>query len=104
MNKPSGKLRELILLCSENIKGLSRKFDIEKLLPINNDNFFIDIQDNKLIIKYNNELQGTIWLDTSCYSNLEILKLITQVYNINFKNEEILELVKYKNKITMILL
>ena len=104
MNKPTGKLRELILLCLENIKGLSRKSDIEKLLPINDDNFFIDIQDNKLIIKYNNELQGNIWLDTDCYSNLEILKLIVQIYNINLKNEEILELIKYKNKITMMLL
>lgn len=104
MNKPSGNLRELILLCSENLKGLSRKSDIEKLLPIKDDNFFIDTQDSKLIIKYNNELLGNIWLDTNCYSNLEILKLITQVYNISFKNEEILELVKYKNKITMMLL
>lgn len=60
--------------------------------------------DNKLIIKYNDELQGNIWLDSNCYSNLETLKLITQVYDINFKNEEILELVKYKNKITMMLL
>lgn len=104
MNKPSGKLRKLILLCSENLKGLSRKSDIEKLLPINDNQFFIDTQDSRLIIKYNNELLGNILLDTNCYSNLEILKLITQVYNISFKNEEILELIKYKNKITMMLL
>lgn len=104
MNKPSGNLRELIVLCLENLKGLSRKSDIEKLLPINDDNFFIDTQDRKLIIKYNDELQGNIWLDSNCYSNLEILKLITQIYDISFKNEEILELVKYKNKITMMLL
>ena len=104
MNQPSGKLRKLILLCSENLKGLSRKSDIEKLLPINDDKFFIDTQDSKLIIKYNNELLGNIWLDTNCYSNLEILKVIAQIYNIEFKSEEILELIKFKNKITLMLL
>ena len=104
MIKPTGNLRELILLCLENIKGLSRRTDIERLLPINDDNFFIDIQDIKVIIEYNNTLLGHIWPDTNCYSNLEILKLITNVYEIDFKNEEILELVKYKNKITLMLL
>ncbi len=104
VNKPTGNLRELIILCNDNIKGLSRKEDIKKYLPINIDGFSIEEENNKLVFKQNNEVIKNVWIDTNCYSNLEILKVIAKIYNIEYKSEEILELIKFKNKITLMLL
>ena len=104
VNKPTGNLRELIILCNDNIKGLSRREDIKKYLPIDVEDFSIEEENNKLVFKQDNEVIKNVWIDTNCYSNLEILKVIAKIYNIEFKSEEILELIKFKNKITLMLL
>ena len=104
MNKPTGNLRKLIILCNDNIKGLSKRENIKSYLPIDVDGFSIEEEKNKLVFKQNNEIIKNLWIDTNCYSNLEILKVIATIYNLECKSEEILELIKFKNKITLMLL
>ena len=104
VNKPTGDLRDLIILCNDNIKGLSKREDIKRYLPIELEGLRIEEEGNKLVFKQNDEIIKNVWLDTNCYSNLEILKIIAQKYNIKFESEEILDLIKFKNKIILMLL
>lgn len=98
------KLRKLIIMCTYNIKGLTKKEEIEKLLPIKVNDVLIRIKDNTVVFERGNEEIGDVWLDTNCYSNLDILKNITPLFGIEYTGEEILELMKYRNKIILILL
>lgn len=104
INKPTGNLRKLILVCLENIKGMSKAEEIESLLPIYSDNIKIEKDNNSIKIFLNNNLDKIIWKEIDCYMNLEILKSITKVYQISCISEEILDLIKYKNKVTLMLL
>ena len=104
MNKPTGNLRELIILCNQNMKGLTKREAIRQYLPIEFENIKIEEDNNKLVFKQDNVIIKNVWIDTNCYSNLEILKVIAQIYNIEFKSEEILDLIKFKNKITLMIL
>ena len=87
VNKPTGNLRELIILCNDNIKGLSRREDIKKYLPIDVEDFSIEEENNKLVFKQDNEVIKNVWIDTNCYSNLEILKVIAKIYKIEYNSE-----------------
>ena len=104
VNKPTGNLRNLIILCNNNIKGLTKREEIGQYLPIEFEGLKIEEDSNKLVFRQDNVVIKNVWIDTSCYSNLEILKVIARIYNIEFKSEEILELIKFKNKITLMLL
>ncbi len=97
-------LRKLIIQCTYNIKGLTKRNEIEQLLPIRINNIAIKIKDDILIFERENEKIAEVWLDANCYSNLEILKNITPLFGIEYTGEEILELMKYRSKILVILL
>lgn len=104
IKKPTDNLRKLILLCLENIKGMTKSEEIENLLPINSDHFQIEKGNNNIEIYLNNKLEKIIWKDTECYMNIEILKAITKDYGITLESEDIVSLMKYKNKVTLMLL
>lgn len=97
-------LRNLLVTCTYNIKGLTPKKIIEEYLPIKVKNLDIYIQNDTIFIEKDNEKVAEIWTDTNCYSNLEILKNITPIFGIKCKDNSILELMKYRNKIILILL
>jgi len=99
MKKISEEIRNLIIICSKNIKGLTKKEDINKLLPIKTDILNIEQGERKIIISNNEKILGNVWEEVGCYSNLEILKIINKEYGIEPKKERILELMKYKYKI-----
>lgn len=97
-------LRKLIILCTYNIKGITNKEKIEAYLPIDSDELSIYKEDNKIVVKDKNKKIGEIWIESNTYTNLEILKLITPKFNINLKNSNIFELMKYRNNIITFLL
>ena len=89
-------LFEVISICKNNMKGLTKVEDIDKLLPIKSEKVCI-MKDDRRIVVYNNErVIGTVWKEYGCYSNLELLKLITSEFGVEPKGERILELMKYK--------
>ena len=98
------KIKELILICTKNIKGLTKVEDINKLLPIEADGFLIIKEERKIVFYKDGKLLGSVWQEVGCYSNLDILKIITKEYGIEVKNNNILELIKYKYKIDNLLL
>lgn len=104
MIKIQKDLKELIIICTKNIKGLTKKENIEKLLPIQTDNLLIQKEERKISIYKNKERLGSVWVECGCYSNLDILKIITKEYEIEVKNNSILELMKYKYKIDNMLI
>lgn len=98
------KLKNLIKICSSNMKGLTKIEDIDKLLPIKTEKLYIEKQERKIVIRNQEKIIGTVWESVGCYSNLEILKIITKEYNIEPKNERIISLMKYKYIIDNILM
>lgn len=104
MKKISPELRELIIVCSSNIKGWTKKEKIEKFLPIKSENLEITKNDRNITITQNGNVLGNVWENTGCYSNLELLKIITKEFNIEPKSEKILELMKYKYLIDNVLI
>ncbi len=104
INKPTGDLRKIFLICLDNIKGMTKSEEIEKLLPIKTDTVCIEKNNNSIEIFLNNKLDTIVWKDKECYMNLEILKSLTKDYNISCEGEGILDLIKYKNKIALMLL
>lgn len=103
MIKISQELKNLITICSSNIKGLTKKEDIDKLLPIKTETLHIEKAERKIIISKEGKIIGAVWENVGCYSNLELLKIITKEYNIEPKSEKIIELMKYKYIIDNIL-
>lgn len=102
--KINQKIRELIILCLDNIKGNINKEIIDLYLPIKIKDINIYQEENRIIFSRNNEEIADVWLDCNGYSNIEILKNITPLYGIECKSEELLELMKYRNKIILMLL
>lgn len=100
----SENLKELLILCTYNLKGISNKEKIQKYLPIKENGLSIFVEDNKIVIQDQEKKIGEVWLEANTYSNLDILKLITPKYNIECKSNNILELMKYRNNIIAILL
>lgn len=96
MKKIPVELKELILICEKNIKGLTKKEDIQELLPIRVDGFNIEVIDRKICISRYNKILGNIWEESGCYPNLALLKIITKEYNIEPDGEKIIQLMKYK--------
>lgn len=98
------KIRELILLCVDNIKGNTNKEIIELYLPMTIKGVDICQEENRIVFYRNSEEFADVWLDCNSYSNIEILKNITSLYGIEYKSDELLELMKYRNKIILMLL
>lgn len=102
--KINPRIRELIILCMDNIKGNTNKEIIELYLPMKIKDVDIYQEENRIVFSRNSEEFADVWLDCNGYSNIEILKNITPLYGIECKNEELLELMKYRNKIILMLL
>ena len=98
------EIKNVIEICCKNIKGLTKIEDIDNLLPIKTNVLNIEKIGKKIVISNQNEILGNVWQEVGCYSNLNLLKAITKEYNIEPKNERILELMKYKYKIDNMLL
>lgn len=98
------KLRNLIILCTYNIKGLTKDIEIKKFLPIKNDKLEIYEDSNILIFKSQGKIVGELLKDNNMYSNIHILNFITPIYGVKCKNFKILDLMKYRNNIIMTLI
>ena len=97
-------LRNLIILCTYNIKGLTKDVEIKKFLPIKNDKLEIYEDSNMLIFKSQGKIVGELLKDNNMYSNMHILNFITPIYGVECKNFKILDLMKYRNNIIMTLI
>lgn len=97
------KLKELIQLCAHNIKGLISKETVEIYLPIQIENLKIYKKGNTIVLEKEGKETVDILADGNYYSNIEILKNITPIYNIEYKGDDILNLMKYRNKIILML-
>lgn len=97
-------LRNLIILCTYNIKGLTTDVEIKKFLPIKNDKLEIYEDSNMLIFKSQGKIVGELLKDNNMYSNMHILNFITPIYGVECKNFKILDLMKYRNNIIMTLI
>lgn len=96
MNRVSNELKKIIEICCLNIKGLTKKEDIIKVLPIIDERISIEENDKKLVFYNKEKILGNVYEQVGCYSNLDILKIITKEYNIQPNNDKIIELLKYK--------
>lgn len=105
MKKIKGKIRRLILKCNKDIEGYIDKEELIELLPIQEENLKIFEENNAIHIMINGQLRKRIYSLYGCYSNLDILKsIIPDLYGINLKSEQLLELMKFKYKIDNIVL
>lgn len=98
------QLRNMIVLCTYNIKGLTESNIISTILPIRDENWEIYEDSNTLIFKYRNQNVGQIIRENNMYSNLKILSIITPIYNIKCKGKGIVSLMKYKAEIVTFLI
>lgn len=98
------QLRNMIVLCTYNIKGLTESNIISAILPIRDENWEIYEDSNTLIFKYRNQNVGQIIRENNMYSNLKILSIITPIYNIKCKEKGIVSLMKYKAEIVTFLI
>lgn len=96
------KLKELIMLCVHNIKGLIPKETIKYYLPIEIEEIKIYETGTKIVFEKEKERED-ILAEGNYYSNIEILRNITPIYNIEYKGDDILNLMKYRNKIILML-
>lgn len=97
------KIKQIIILCSHNIKGLISKEIVEQYLPIQIQDLKIYEEGNKIIFEKEKMKFTYILADGNYYSNIEILKNLTPIYNIEYKGDDILNLIKYRNKIILML-
>lgn len=104
MKVNDANLRNLIILCTYNIKGLTKDVEIKKFLPIKNDKLEIYEDSNMLIFKSQGKIVGELLKDNNMYSNMHILNFITPIYGVECKNFKILDLMKYRNNIIMTLI
>ena len=91
MKNNNKKLRELLIICCSNIKGLTQKKIIEKYLPMEIEDLYVYQKDNRIIFEKQKVEIADIWEDNGYYSNLEILKNITPTYGVECKNDNIIE-------------
>lgn len=96
-------LRNLIILCTYNIKGITSAEKIAKYLPIEEEDLSIHINSNKIIVKNKDKIDEVL-SDESKYINIDLLKTITPYYGIRYEDNNILELMKYRNNIIYFLI
>ena len=66
------KIRELLTICTNNIKGYTKKEIIEQFLPVQVKNVEIYQEGAKIVVKKEKEEIADIWLDCGNYSNLAL--------------------------------
>lgn len=97
------ELKELIRKCNSNIKGMSRNEEINRYLPIKEENIEIYLEGKIMYIR-NKQQTKKIYEQDDYYSNLEILKEIAKIYGVKLRSNKILDLIKFKNMIEIIIL
>ncbi len=97
------ELKELIRKCNSNIKGMSRNEEINRYLPIKEENIEIYIEGKIMYIR-NKQQTKKIYEQDDYYSNLEILKEIAKIYGVKLRSNKILDLIKFKNMVEIIIL
>ena len=97
------ELKELIRKCNSNIKGMSRNEEINRYLPIKEENIEIYIEGKIMYIR-NKQQTKKIYEQDGYYSNLEILKEIAKIYGVKLRSNKILDLIKFKNMVEIIIL
>lgn len=97
-------LRNLVILCTYNIKGLTKDGEIRNFLPIKDDKIEIYEDNNTLVFKLYGKIIKKILKENNMYSNIQILNIITPIYGVQCKKNNILELMKYRNNIIMTLI
>ena len=97
-------LRKLVILCTYNIKGLTKDEEIRRFLPIKDDEIEIYEDNNTLVFKLYGKVIKRLLKENNMYSNIQILNIITPIYGVECKKNNILELMKYRNNIIMILI
>ncbi len=97
------ELKELIRKCNSNIKGMSRNEEINRYLPIKEENVEIYIEGKIMYIR-NKQQTKKIYEQDDYYSNLEILKEIAKIYGVKLRSNKILDLIKFKNMVEIIIL
>lgn len=97
------ELKKLIMKCNSNIKGMSRNEEINRYLPIKEENIEIYIEGKIMYIK-NKQRIKKIYEQDDYYSNLEIIKEIANIYGVKLRSNKILDLIKFKNMVEIIIL
>ncbi len=97
------ELKELIRKCNSNIKGMSRNEEINRYLPIKEENIEIYLEGKIMYIR-NKQQTKKIYEQDDYYSNLEILKEIAKIYGVKLRSNKILDLIKFKNMVEIIIL
>ena len=97
------ELKELIRKCNSNIKGMSRNEEINRYLPIKEENIEIYIEGKIMYIKNKQQIKK-IYEQDGYYSNLEIIKEIANIYGVKLRSNKILDLIKFKNMVEIIIL
>lgn len=97
------ELKKLIMKCNSNIKGMSRNEEINRHLPIKEENIEIYIEGKIMYIKNKQQIKK-IYEQDDYYSNLEIIKEIANIYGVKLRSNKILDLIKFKNMVEIIIL
>ena len=97
------ELKELIRKCNSNIKGMSRNEEINRYLPIKEENIEIYLEGKIMYIR-NKQQTKKIYEKDDYYSNLEILNEIAKIYGVKLRSNKILDLIKFKNMVEIIIL
>ena len=97
------ELKDLIRKCNSNIKGMSRNEEINRYLPIKEENIEIYLEGKIMYIR-NKQQTKKIYEQDDYYSNLEILKEIAKIYGVKLRSNKILDLIKFKNMVEIIIL
>ena len=87
----------------QQYKRLNAKENYRKIFT-NGEDLYVYQKDNRIIFEKQKVEIADIWEDNGYYSNLEILKNITPTYGVECKNDNIIELMKYRSKIILTLL
>ena len=82
---------------------MSRNEEINRYLPIKEENVEIYIEGKIMYIR-NKQQTKKIYEQDDYYSNLEILKEIAKIYGVKLRSNKILDLIKFKNMVEIIIL
>lgn len=101
--KVNDELEEVITLCLKNLKGLTAKEELNKVLPVKYKNLVINYEDKKIAFYKDKNYKDAVWTDSNFFSNFLLLKKIGEAFGITCEKQDILSLMKFKMKIELLL-
>ena len=93
---------ELASNCTDNIKSFTKKEDVLKYLPIENERFKILFENNKIIFSFCNKTSYT-YLEKKYFSNLEIMKRLGIILGVELEREDIFSITRFCLNIKQVL-